>query len=140
MTTSPRFNHPALRAGAEIAVRPGDPPIELILLVCPHTAVSATSGWLPRKSITMLRDWIAPGLSRLTPTLRLGPVLVNPRDIRLPLAPPDDGTWRFARRAPGGGEWEVTAPRGTGEGGGWGRPVVAEGWLTLDRDEEGGEP
>ena len=36
-----------------------------------------TSGILPRKAIAFARDWVAPGLHAIAPSLRTGPVLVE---------------------------------------------------------------
>ncbi|HET8681402.1 MAG TPA: hypothetical protein VFM54_05965, partial [Micromonosporaceae bacterium] len=44
-----------------------------------------TSGILPRKQIALSDDWVTPGLRRLVPSVRVGPVLVDPAEIRLPL-------------------------------------------------------
>ena len=43
-----------------------------------------TSGVLPRKALALARDWVAPGLARLSPSLRTGPVLIDPDQVRLP--------------------------------------------------------
>jgi hypothetical protein len=39
---------------------------------------------LPRKALELARDWIAPGLSVLAPSARIGPVLIDPAQVRLP--------------------------------------------------------
>ena len=44
----------------------------------------ATSGALPRKHIQLARDWVAPGLSVMAPSARVGPVLIDPGQVRLP--------------------------------------------------------
>ena len=36
-----------------------------------------TSGILPRKALGLARDWVGPGLARIAPSLRTGPVLVE---------------------------------------------------------------
>lgn len=51
----------------------------------PGGKVHATSGILPRKSIGLLRDWTAGALARIAPSFRIGPVLVDPTTIRLPV-------------------------------------------------------
>ena len=50
----------------------------------PGGKVHLTSGILPRKSLALADDWVSPGLRRLVPSLRVGPVLVDPAEIRLP--------------------------------------------------------
>ena len=50
----------------------------------PGGQVHATPGFLPRKSIALLRDWTSAALARIAPSFRIGPVLVDPETIRLP--------------------------------------------------------
>ena len=38
-----------------------------------------------RKALALGNDWVAPGLAKLVPSVRVGPVLVDPSEIRLPL-------------------------------------------------------
>jgi hypothetical protein len=40
---------------------------------------------LPRKHLALSDAWVTPGLRRLVPSVRVGPVLVDPAEIRLPL-------------------------------------------------------
>ncbi|MGF1668206.1 MAG: hypothetical protein ACFCVC_18255 [Acidimicrobiia bacterium] len=58
--------------------------VVLTLLMAPGGKVHATSGILPRKSITLLRDWVKPALERISPSFRFGPVLVDPTTVRMP--------------------------------------------------------
>jgi hypothetical protein len=51
----------------------------------PAGRVHLTSGILPRKSLALQRDWVAPGLAVMAPSARIGPVLVDPAKIALPL-------------------------------------------------------
>ncbi len=67
-----------------VGVRPGRR-VLLTLLMDPGGKVHATSGIVPRKSIGLLRDWTAGALARIAPSFRIGPVLVDPRTIRLPV-------------------------------------------------------
>ena len=41
-------------------------------------------GVLPRKALELAREWVAPGLARLSPSLRTGPLLIEPDQVRLP--------------------------------------------------------
>jgi hypothetical protein len=79
---------PALRA------RPGQA-IRLTLLMDPAGKVNATCGILPRKAVGLLRDWVGEALARVVPSLRVGPVLVDPATVRMPLpaAPGRDKAW-----------------------------------------------
>jgi hypothetical protein len=51
----------------------------------PAGKVHLTPGILPRKALALAEDWVTPGLVRLAPSVRVGPVLVDPAEIRLPL-------------------------------------------------------
>jgi hypothetical protein len=46
----------------------------------------------------MRRNWISPGLSKLAPVFRFGPVLVDPKRIRMPIASDIRGTWSWSHR------------------------------------------
>ena len=65
------------------------------LLMLPRGRVHLTSGILPRKSVELVRDWIQPGLSVMAPSVRVGPVLIDPDKVRLPKvsAFPVDQQW-----------------------------------------------
>ena len=65
-------------------LRPGVPRL-LTLLMMPGAAVHVTSGVVPRQKVRLARAWFAPGLERLSPSVRIGPVLIDPGDVRLPL-------------------------------------------------------
>jgi hypothetical protein len=51
--------------------------VTLTLLMHPAGRASLTSGVLPRKALALARDWVGPGLARIAPSLRTGPVLVE---------------------------------------------------------------
>ena len=40
---------------------------------------------VPRQKIRLSRAWFAAGLEKLSPSVRVGPVLIDPGDVRLPL-------------------------------------------------------
>ncbi|GIK95838.1 MAG: hypothetical protein BroJett029_00470 [Alphaproteobacteria bacterium] len=75
--------HPYLMAEDELRVHPGQV-VRLTLLLHPAGKVHLTSGVLPRKSLMLARDWTFPGLSVMAPSARVGPVLIEPGDVRLP--------------------------------------------------------
>ncbi|SIO33744.1 hypothetical protein SAMN05444722_1516 [Rhodovulum sp. ES.010] len=58
--------------------------VRLTLLMHPAARVHATTGFLPRKGLELLQDWVAPGLGRIAPSARVGPVLIDPDKVRLP--------------------------------------------------------
>ncbi|GAA4705753.1 hypothetical protein [Phytohabitans rumicis] len=74
-----------LAADPAVWLRPGQT-VTLTLIQDPAAKVHATSGLLPRKAVSLVRDWTEAPLARLVPSLRIGPVLVDPAGIRMPLA------------------------------------------------------
>ena len=58
--------------------------LTLTLLMHPAGRVHLTSGVLPRKALDLAREWVAPGLARISPSLRTGPLLIEPDQVRLP--------------------------------------------------------
>jgi hypothetical protein len=83
MRTRP-IDSPYVGATPEVGVRPGTM-VTLTLLMDPAAKVHATCGLLPRKEIGLLRDWVAGSLERIVPSFRVGPVLVDPTTIRMPM-------------------------------------------------------
>lgn len=51
--------------------------VTLTLFMHPAGKCSLTSGLLPRKAVALARDWVGPGLAKIAPSLRTGPVLVE---------------------------------------------------------------
>jgi hypothetical protein len=45
------------------------------------------------------REWVATALAKLAPTFRFGPVLVDPKRIRMPVANELQGTWSWDHRS-----------------------------------------
>ncbi|HEX6066331.1 MAG TPA: hypothetical protein VFZ04_18995, partial [Longimicrobiales bacterium] len=78
------LDHPYIVAEDTLWLRPGQT-LRLTMLMLPAGKVHLTSGILPRKSLQLGNDWVAPGLARLMPSVRVGPVLVDPSEIRMPL-------------------------------------------------------
>jgi hypothetical protein len=78
------IRQPWIVSDPTVAMRPNRP-VRLTMLMDPGASVHATSGILPRKSIALLRDWTAEALARISPSFRIGPALVDPSTIRLPV-------------------------------------------------------
>ncbi len=89
--------HPYIDTSGTIWIYPGQE-LQLTLLVEPMTNVNATSGLLPRKEIGMRREWVTDALAKLSPTFRFGPVLVDPKHIRMPIAAELNGSWTWDHR------------------------------------------
>lgn len=85
---------PYVSSGAPLGVHVGQK-LRLTLLMHPSARVHATTGFLPRKSLELLNDWVSPGLGRVAPSARIGPVIVDPDKVRLPkiAAYGADQTW-----------------------------------------------
>jgi hypothetical protein len=66
-----------------LVTRPGQL-VRLTVLMMPGGSVHATTGVLPRFAVALARDWVADALRRLSPSFRVGPVLVDPTTVRLP--------------------------------------------------------
>jgi hypothetical protein len=90
------IEHPYL-ADETLSVRPGQV-VRLTLLMHPAAKVHLTTGVLPRKSLALARDWVAPALAAMSPSVRVGPVLVDPAQIRLPKVSALPKEQRFTRR------------------------------------------
>jgi len=93
-----QVTHPYIDTSGLLWIPPNQT-FNLTLLVEPLTSVYATLGRVPRKDIGMRRDWINSGLAAIAPTFRFGPVLVDPKQIRMPLATDIGGTWVWDYRA-----------------------------------------
>lgn len=89
--------HPFVDRSGVLWLQPGQD-VWVTMLVEPHSQVHATTGFLPRKAIGMRRSWLAPGLARLAPLFRFGPVLLDPTRIRMPVASDIRGTWSWSHR------------------------------------------
>jgi hypothetical protein len=78
-------------------VRPGQR-VLLTLVLDPRGAVHATSGLLPRKKIELMREHVSQALEAMAFTFRIGPVLVDPDTLRMPLPAEISGGWSWVRR------------------------------------------
>lgn len=77
------IEHPYLDADDLLVVRPGVPRLVTVLML-PGSSATVTCGLVPRSSVRLFRAWFAPGLEKLSPSVRIGPVLIDPGDVRLP--------------------------------------------------------
>ncbi len=77
------ITHPYVVAEDELQLRPGQT-VMITLLMHPAGKAHATCGVLPRKSLQLARDWVAPALAVIAPSARIGPVLIDPAQVRLP--------------------------------------------------------
>ncbi len=91
-------NHAYVDTSGIVFIRPNQV-VNLTMLVEPHTVVHTTCGLLPRKEIGLRREWVDEALAKLSPTFRFGPLLVDPKRIRMPIATDIQGTWSWDYRA-----------------------------------------
>jgi hypothetical protein len=77
------LDHPYIHAEDELLIRPGQT-VRLTLLMLPAGRVHLTSGILPRKALALADQWITRGLDRIVPSVRVGPLMIDPADVRLP--------------------------------------------------------
>jgi hypothetical protein len=76
--------NPYIEAQDELRLHPGQT-LTLTLLMHPAGRVHLTSGVLPRKALGLHKDWVAPGLAVMAPSSRVGPVVIDPANLSLPL-------------------------------------------------------
>jgi hypothetical protein len=77
------LENPYTAGRTDTSIRPGQT-VRLTLLMNPGGSVHVTSGVAPRKALALARDWFHEALERLSPSFRVGPVLVDPTGIRMP--------------------------------------------------------
>jgi hypothetical protein len=124
-------SHPYVDTSGLLWIRPNQT-INLTLLVEPLTSVHATMGRVPRKEIGMRRGWVNAGLAAIAPTFRFGPVLVDPKQIRMPLATDLAGAWVWDYRADAVAWNEGAVTNATDDALlGADPPTGSEGWLKL---------
>jgi hypothetical protein len=117
---------------------PPNQTVNLTVLVEPLTSVYATLGRVARKEIGMRRNWVNAGLAAIAPTFRFGPVLVDPKQIRMPLATDIGGTWVWDHRADAV-TWKEDAATNATDNAllGADPPTGSEGWLKLVPPKQG---
>jgi hypothetical protein len=124
-------NHPYVNTTGLSSIRPNQE-VKLTLLVEPHSVVHATTGLVPRKEIGVRRQWVATALAKLSPTFRFGPVLVDPKTIKMPVPTELPGTFSWDHRATVSTWAEDPVVNATDEATLPPDPVTgSEGWLRL---------
>jgi hypothetical protein len=91
------LDHPYLSPDSTVPLRRGQT-VMLTVLMLPNGRAHLTSGVLPRKELALADSWVTPGLTKLMPSVRVGPVLVDPAEIRLPLVDLLGDKQTFTRR------------------------------------------
>lgn len=78
------IEHPYIHAEDTLLVSIGQI-VRLTIVMVPGGQVHLTSGIAPRKGLGLADEWVTPGLSRISPSMRVGPLLVDPAEIKLPI-------------------------------------------------------
>jgi hypothetical protein len=127
-------NHPYVDDTGVLHTQPSQD-VNLTLLVEPHSVVHATAGLLPRKEIGLRREWIADALAKISPTFRFGPVLVDPKRLRMPVPNDVHGTWSWDHRSDITNWAEDKVVNDTGDALVSDDPAKGqEGWLRMSPD------
>ena len=128
-------DHDFVDTSGVLLLRPGQT-VVLTLLMEPHSLIHATSGITPRKALGMRREWVTAGLAAIAPTFRFGPVLVDTKRIRMPIASELHGTWSWCHRIDATTWQEDEVVNASGDGQLPRDPVEAqEGWLKLSPEK-----
>jgi hypothetical protein len=128
-------DHDFVDTSGVVLLRPGQT-VVLTLLMEPHSLIHATSGITPRKALGMRREWVSAGLAAIAPTFRFGPVLVDPKRIRMPVASELRGTWSWCHRVDATTWQEDEVVNATGDAQLPRDPVEAqEGWIKLSPEK-----
>jgi hypothetical protein len=131
-------NHPYVNTSGVMIIPPNQD-VPVTLLVEPHSLVHATTGLTPRKEIGMRREWVAAALSKIAPTFRFGPVLMDPQRIRMPIPNEIHGTWSWDHRSSITDWEEDKVTNTTGDALIPPDPAKAqEGWLRMQPPAAGG--
>ena len=129
------LTHDFLEFDPTIEVRPGQE-VMLTLLMNPQSSVHVTSGILPQKEITLVRSHYEQAMNKIAPTFKIGPVLVDPQTVRMPI-PDQRGlqwSWVFKESYT---DW-VEQPISDADqlaGLPKKKTTAFEGWIKLDIDE-----
>lgn len=97
------LDHPYLVTEDTLSIQIGQVR-SLTILMLPAGRAHLVSGLAPRKALTLAEDWVTPALRRMSPSVRIGPVLVDPAQIRLPTVSTLAEDQVFTRRT-GGLSW-----------------------------------
>lgn len=131
------IDHDFLEFDATIDIVPEED-VFLTLLVNPQAAIHITSGILPQIEVMLLREHWDDTISKIAPTFKVGPVLVDPSSIRMPI---DDGlpniTWNWMHRETPS-DWKSSDIKRSDSLAGLpnGKMRAYEGWLKLNIEDD----
>jgi len=135
----PPLGHRYLSFDPVIEMRPNQDVI-LTLLMNPQSSIHLTSGYLPQKEITLVREHYRDALNKIAPTFKVGPVLVDPTSVRMPIPQTHEPvlwSWVFKENYTSWSETPI-AQSDSLAGLPKGKTTAFTGWIKLDIDESQG--
>ena len=129
------LNHQFMVFDPTIELKPNQE-VMLTLIMNPQATIHATSCLLPQKEIGMVRTHYEKAMNKIAPTFKVGPVLVDPENVRMPI-PDRQGliwSWNFKESYT---EWKETPITDADHLAGLpkGKSAAFDGWIKLDIDE-----
>lgn len=127
------FSSQYVEANHLVTIAPSDEPIKLTVLIDPAGGMPLISGSLPACSLTLPNGPVSKALEQFVATFRAGPLLLDPKKIKMPTPAQIKGNWGWAARNdvttwnPNVGISDYT-PVATLENE---TPKLIEGWITL---------
>jgi hypothetical protein len=108
-------------------------PVYLTLLVDPRGRIPVISGWQPAVTEGLAPGPIATALAAMQASFRVGPLLTDPHDIRMPLPAEIGGDWGWSARSGVTGWSDPESVRAASPGAALATAPLhlSEGWLTL---------
>lgn len=97
-TKSKEITHPYLFDEHALYVRVGQT-VVLTIVVDPRGGIHASSGLLPQKRLDLIQEEIKPALDTMSVTFMVGPVLVDPTEVRMPHPREIKGNWNWLHRS-----------------------------------------
>ena len=120
-----------------ISLPPDGSAVSLTILMEPTGTVPVITGSLPAAQVALAQGPVAQALQKMTATFRMGPLLVDPARVQVPLPGNVKGTWGWIARRDVA-TWAEEAPvdaAGPVAGLEDAPRTLSEGWLTLSGAE-----
>lgn len=132
----PPLSHSFLTFDPTIELRPNQE-VMLTLLMNPQSSIHLTSGFLPQKEITLVREHYRDALNKIAPTFKVGPILIDPASVRMPIPQTQEPviwSWVFKENYTSWSETPI-AQSDSLAGLPKGKTTAFTGWIKLDVDE-----
>ena len=131
------LQHEYLRTDSTIDLRVGQKR-QLTLVMDPQSDVHVTTGILPQKEVSLMREHKQQQLAQIAPTYRAGPMLVDPTTVRIPvpdLILPTEWSWLTKKGSNDWGDDSVIPEDGKPHIPS-GRVSAWNGWLKLQKEDD----